>query len=176
MSNFIRGLSSVIVACLLSGCSCSGTKPAAAASATDTKARVMQAGGTNVLQLTVPADVKSAAADGSLRFAAPQYEVQVWLMPGVQSVDDGAARVAAQIVSEFKDFIPDRTTTLTIAGSPAKRLVGTGHEADDGDAGAADLIVFKVGDRVFVACYHGESLTPAGQQGLLTLAQTAKMP
>jgi hypothetical protein len=50
------------------------------------------------------------------------------------------------------------------------------HEADDGDAGAADVIAFKVGDHVFVACDHGESLDPMGQQWLLTLVQTAQMP
>jgi hypothetical protein len=79
-------------------------------------------------------------------------------------------------VSEFKNFKSNQTSELTIAGSPAKRMVGDGEEADDGDPGKADVIVFKVGDHVFVACDHGETINETGQQGLLTLVQTAHMP
>jgi hypothetical protein len=114
--------------------------------------------------------------DGTLHFTAPQYEVEFWLVPGVQTVDDAVGHVSTQIISEFKDFKPDHATDLTVAGSPAKRLVGAGHEADDGDPGDADIIVFKVGDHVFVACNHGESLNPVGQQGMLSLVQTAQVP
>ena len=55
-------------------------------------------------------------------------------------------------------------------------LVGKGHEADDGDAGSADVVVFKVADHIFIACNHGEGLDPAAQQGMLTLLQTAQAP
>jgi hypothetical protein len=144
--------------------------------AADTKACVMQSGGTNVLGLTTSADCKCAAKDGSLKINAPQFEVEVWVVPGAKTVDEAIGNVDKQIADEFKDFKADSTTDLTIAGSPAKWLVGPGHEADDGDPGAADLIVFKVGDHIFVACTHGEKLTPIGQQGLLTMVQTAQMP
>lgn len=135
----------------------------------------MQSGGANVLRLTTSADCKCAAKDGSLKINAPQFEVEVWLAPA-KTVDEATASVDKQIVDEFKDFKAESTTDLTIAGAPAKRLVGPGHEADDGDPGAADLIVFKLGDHVFVACTHGEKLTPIGQQGLLTIVQTARVP
>jgi hypothetical protein len=108
--------------------------------------------------------------------ASQQYEVELWLMPGVASVGNAVYRVNTSIISEFKDFKPDHITELTVAGSPAKRLVGTGHEADDGDPGDADLIVFTVGNHFFVACTHGESLNPLAQQAMLTLVQTAQLP
>jgi hypothetical protein len=130
-----------------------------------------------VLQLAVPADTRFAVAvDGSLHVALPHGDVEVWLVHGAKTVDDAVGRVGAQIVDEFKDFKANRTTDLTIAGSPAKRLVGAGHEADDGDDGNADVIVFTVGGKVFVACYHGERLEPAGQAGLLALVQSAQVP
>ena len=179
---FIRGSLLIIVTGIMSGCGSSmGTSTAPAAGqadqvAADTKAWVMQSGGTNVLRLTTSADCKCAANDGSLKINAPQFEVEVWIVPGAKTVDEAMRSVGAQIVDEFKDFKADSTTDLTIAGSPAKRLVGPGHEADDGDPGAADLIVFKVGYHVFVACTHGEKLTPLGQQGILTMVQTAQMP
>ena len=136
----------------------------------------MRSAGVNVLRLTATAGTKCVAADGSLRVGAPQYDVELWLVRQAQTVDQGASVAGAQIVDEFRDFKADRTSDLTVAGSPAKRLVGTGHEADDGDPGEADVIVFNVGDHVFVACNHGESINAAGQNGLLTLVQTAQRP
>jgi hypothetical protein len=140
------------------------------------KTWLMQSGGADVLKVTAAPEFKCVAADGSLHFASPQFELEIWLVNGASTVDDAAGRVSTQIVSEFKDFKAEKTISLTVAGSPAKELVGTGHEADDNDPGDADVIVFKVGDHVFVACNHGESLTPAGQQGLSALVQTASVP
>ncbi len=157
------------------------TKPGASAAtqainAAEGKAWVMQSAGSGVLKLTAPSDMKCVTGDGTLHFTAAGYEVEFWLVPGVQAVDDAVGRASTQIASEFKDFKPEHTTELTVAGSSAKRLVGSGHEADDGDPGDADVIVFKVGDHVFIACHHGESLNPVGQQGMLTLVQTAQVP
>jgi len=181
MRTFISGLLFVTVAGAMCGCTSIGTKsgPSAASqavSAADGKSWVMQSGGANVLKLAASPDIKCVSGDGTLHFTAPQYEVEFWLVPGAQTVDGAVGHVSMQIVSEFKDFKPDQTADLTVAGVPAKRLVGTGHEADDGDPGDADVIVFKIGDHVFVACNHGESLNPVGQQGMLTLVQTAQLP
>ncbi|HTQ38973.1 MAG TPA: hypothetical protein VMJ32_08090 [Pirellulales bacterium] len=187
MRAFIYGVWFIVVTGMLSGCgSNTDTKPAASATppsaapqaenAADTKDFVMQSGGANVLKLTAPGGTKCVAEDGELKFDAPKFYVEVWLASGAKSVEEAVENVSSQIVSEFKNFKPDQTTELTIARSPAKRMVGVGEEADDGDPGKADVIVFKVGERVFVACNHGESLNDAGQQGLLTLVQTAQMP
>lgn len=173
----------VIVACILAGCgSGRGMKmampaPSQADQSAAGKTFVMQSGGANVLKLTSPLDYKCRSEDGSLHFTLPQqYEVEFWIVSAAKTVDEALPQVSSRIVSEFKDFKPDQTTDLTVAGSPAKRLIGKGHEADDGDPGSADVVVFKVGDHVFIACNHGEGLDPKAQQGMLTLLQTAEMP
>jgi hypothetical protein len=182
MRTFISGWLFIIVSGMLSGCgSNAGTKPDTSAApqtekATDGKDFVMKSGGTDVLKLTTPVGTKGVAEDGSLKFDSPKYYAEVWLVSGAKTVDEAMGHVSEQIVSEFKNFKPNETTDLTIAGSPAKRVIGAGEEADDGDPGKADVIVFKVGDHVFVACNHGESLNEAGQQGLLALVQTAQKP
>jgi hypothetical protein len=182
MRTFICGSLFIVVTGMLCGCgSNAGTKPGAPAAPQAERAAggndfVMKSGGTDVLKLTTPAGTKCVAEDGSLKFDSPKYYAEVWLVSGAKTVDEAMGRVGEQIVSEFKKFKPNETTDLTIAGSPAKRMVGVGEEADDGDPGKADVIVFKVDDRVFVACNHGESLNEAGQQGLLALVETAQKP
>ncbi len=182
MRTLIRGTLLIIVAGLFGGCGSSTVaKPdAPAATHVDQVAEnntcVMQSGGSDVLRLTMPADTKCTAKDGWLFIKSPDYELNVWLVDGVQTVDEGVGRIDTQIVSKFKDFKPDQTTDLTIAGAPAKRLAGRGHEADDGDDGEADVIVFKVGDHVFIACIDDEHLIPPARQGMLTVVQTAHKP
>jgi hypothetical protein len=178
MRKFIRGSLLIVVTGMMGGCGSGiGTNSATpAAPQAGTNACLMQAGGINVLRLTTSADVKCVAKDGSLHISTPQYEVEMWLVRGAQTMDEAIARVDKQIVDEFKDFKAFRTTDLTVAGSPAKRMLGSGHEADDGDAGQADVIVFKVGDHVFIACTHGEGLAPIAQQAMLTAVQTAQTP
>jgi hypothetical protein len=184
MRTFILELLLVIAPGMLSGC-CTGmrTKPAPLVATqsdkiADSKIWVMQSSGVDVLKLTTAADTKCLAGDGTLHFNGPLLfdEVEIWRVRGAKTVDEATGHVDTQIADQFKDFKPDHTTDLTIAGSPAKRLGGPGHEADDGDAGAADVIVFKVGEHIFVACSHGESLDPSGEQWMLTLVQTAQTP
>lgn len=173
----------VIAIGMMSGCSSTAKQSAAPAEThadkvADTKTCVMQTGGTNDLRLTIPGTTKCEAKDGSLHISnyPPQYEVFVWRVRDAHTVDDAIGHVSKQIVSEFKDFKPAHTTDLTIAGAPAKRLYGSGNEADDGDPGKADVIVFKVGEHIFVACTHGENLSPIAQEGMLTFVQTAQAP
>jgi hypothetical protein len=183
MRALILGSLLVILTGPLGGCSSdTGAKTATPVAAqadkpAEGKTWVMQSGGADVLKLTAPAGVKCRSGDGSLHFIAPQqYEVEFWVVPGAKTVDEAVGRVSSQIVSDFKDFKPKQNTDLTVAGSPAKRLVGKGHEADDGDPGEADVIVFKVGDHVFIACNHGESLDPKGQEGMVAMVNTAQAP
>ena len=95
-------------------------------------------------------------------------------MNGAQTVDEAVGRVSEQITDEFKNLKVTNSTDLTVAGAPAKRQEGSGEEADDGDAGKADVIVFKMGQHIFVACTHGEALNPAAQEWMLKLVQEAK--
>ena len=181
MRAFIRGSLFIVVTGLMSGCSSMGAKsdaPAAthADKVADAHTCVMQSGGANVLRLTASPDWKCDAKDGWLQIKAPHSAFEVWLVSGASMVDEGIGHIGKQIESEFKDFKPDSTTDLTVAGSPAKRLAGIGHEADDGDNGEADLIVFKVGGHVFIALTHDEALSPQSRAGLLALVQTAQAP
>lgn len=136
----------------------------------------LQSRGTTILTVTGPSNLRPKSADGSLDLDGPQYEVEFWLVPDAQAIDAALPQIPTRIVDQFKDFKPDHTADLTIAGSPAKRLHGTGREADDGDPGEADVIVFKRGNHIFIACNHGEGLTPVGQQALLTLVRSAHTP
>jgi len=116
------------------------------------------------------------AKDGTLHIDATQFDVELWLVDGAHTVDEAIGRIGQVIKDQFKDFKATRTTDLTVAGSPARQLIGSDHEADDGDNGQADVIVFEVGDRIFIACAHGEDLTPMAQQGILTVVQSAHTP
>src|SRR5947207_15397803 len=130
MRTFIYGSLFIVVSGMLSGCgSNTGTKPAAPAAppaekAADAKDFVMQSGGTDVLKLTTPAGTKCVAEDGSLKFDSPKYYAEIWLVSGAKTVEEATRRVSEQIASEFKNFKPNETTDLTVAGSPAKRMVG----------------------------------------------------
>jgi hypothetical protein len=176
------GLLLIVVTGMLAGCASSpGTKPDSQAGtqanpSADAKTCVMQSGGADMLRVTLPPTLKCVPKDGMLHLNAPQYDVFLWLVPGAQTVDDGIGRIGQVIVGEFKDFKTTRTSDLTVAGSPAKRSVGSGHEADDGDNGQADVIVFNVGSRIFIACVHGEDLTPMAEQGIMTVVQGVQAP
>ena len=176
MRTFIYGSLFIIVTGMLSTYTSAASAAPQAENAAETKDFVMKSGGANVLKLTTPAGTKCVAEDSLLKFDSPKYYVEVWLVSGARTVDEAVKRVSSQIVSEFKNFKPNQTTGLTIAGSPAKQMIGVGEEADDGDPGKADVIVFKVGDHIFVACTHGEILSPIAQQGMLTFVQTAQTP
>ncbi len=142
--------------------------------ATDTKPCVMQSGGHDVLRLSVPADTECVPKDGSLLLSSQHRSVQVWLVSGAQTVDEAVERVSEVITDEFKNLKVANSTDLKVAGAPAKRQEGSGEEADDGDPGKADVIVFKLGQHIFVACTHGEALNPAAQEWMLKLVQEAK--
>ena len=182
MRTFVNGLVYLIVAAMAFGCASgknanSGTSPSTKTiAAGDTKACVIQSDGHDVLRLTVPADTSCASRDGSLYLTSHYRNVEVWLVRGAQTVDEAVRRVGQVIDPEFKDFKASITADLAIAGSPAKRLTGAGTEADDGDPGEADIVVFQKGQHVFVVCTHGESLSSGTQQLMLTIVQTAQVP
>jgi hypothetical protein len=175
MRNFISGLLLIIVAGMMSGCVSNTEKKSVGSSDMKTSC-VMRSGGANVLRLTVASDVKCEARDGSLDLNSPHLEMEVWLVREAQTIDDAIARAGDVIPDQFKNFKTESASDVTIAGAPAKRLIGTGKEADDGDDGKADLIVFKVADHIFIAATHGEDLNSAAQQWMLTVVQSARTP
>lgn len=181
MRTRLSGLILVSVALLGLGCaSGSRSRPDASqnapSSATLTKMCVMKSGGRDVLRITLPADATCNAQDGALQTKAHNRYVELWLVRDAKSVDEAVGRAGQVIQTEFRDFKATDTSPMVVAGSAAKRLSGDGTEADDGDPGHADVVVFTVGGRVFVACAHGESLSPQDQQWLTKVVESAQAP
>jgi hypothetical protein len=181
MRSSIAILLLIIITGVMTGCASNAGKSNAPTGAQadktqNAKACVMQSGGADVLRVSLASNIKCDAKDGTLHINAPQYDVYLWLVPGAQTIDEGVERIGQQIKDQFKDFKETRTSDLIVAGSPAKRLIGSGHEADDGDNGQADVIVFKVANHIFIACVHGEDLTSMAEQGIVTVVQTAHAP
>jgi hypothetical protein len=176
MRNFVRYVVVASLAVIILGCgSATHTESAKQAEkASDTKVCSVQAGGHDVLRLTVPSDASCKPTEGSVVVNSNNRTVEFWLVDGAKTVDEALGKVSEQIKSEFTNFKVTKSTDLTVADAPAKRQEGSGEEADDGDDGKADVIVFKVGDHIFVACTHGEALNAAAQEWMLTLVQSAK--
>ncbi|HZZ44582.1 MAG TPA: hypothetical protein VFE58_16720 [Tepidisphaeraceae bacterium] len=171
MKTFVNQSIWAIMAVMMAGCaSNSGVKSGEMAKG---KEYLMQSGGHSVLKLTGPMDSQGKSQDGSLTISL-KNDVEIWLVSGVGTIGEAEGRIGETMKGEFKDFKPASTKEVMIAGSSAKELVGPGNEADDGDAGEADVIVFKVGGRVFVACTHGEELKPGAREGMMRLVKTAQ--
>jgi hypothetical protein len=152
------------------------TQPMAAERPADAEACVLQSGGKDVLRVMASPDTVCTPKDGSLRLKAHGSQVDIWLVADAKSVDDAMGKIPGQISSEFKDFKPTSMADLTVAGNPARRMMGTGTEADDGDPGSADVVVFKAGDHVFVACTHAEKIPPDAPPMMMAILMTAKAP
>lgn len=185
MRTSIGGSIVLTLAALTVGCGSHGSNSNDAKSSTpavDTsksmtgKTCTLQAGGKNVLMVMAAADITCTPKEGSLTLKGHGNQLDIWLVSGAKTVDDAIAKVPDQIKSEFKDFKAKSTTDVTVAGNPGKRIMGAGTEADDGDPGTADVVVFKAGDNVFVACVHGEHIPADAPAWMMTILGTAKAP
>lgn len=181
MRGLIGGSIALVFAAMTVGCGSGGTKtdnhpmPTANTPAAG-KTCTLQSGGKNVLSVMPSDNVTCTNKDGSLTLKSPGNQLDIWLVAGATSVDDAIAKVPDQINSEFKNFKSKSSTDMTVAGNPAKRMMGSGNEADDGDPGSAEVIVFKAGAHVFVACIHAEHV-PADEPAWMTaIIGTAKAP
>jgi hypothetical protein len=174
----IVGLMLVLLAGFFGACS-QTPAPTTAAATMPGNSGILTAAGRSVLQLTLPPGAKSVATDGALTVSDVEGHLYfyVWVANQTHSVHATVAGVGDVIKGEFRDLKVTSTKDLTVAGSPAKQLAGTGSEADDGDPGHAEVVVFKVGDKVFVACIHGEGLpTARARDFMMTTLQTARLP
>lgn len=124
---------------------------AAAESATVT------ADGKPAVHLVLPAGWKSVASDAKIVLLPPggAPHVQAWCTTAA-SVAEAEKALATLVVSEVTKFKATSTSDLTIAGKPARRVIGTGEEADDGDPANAEVTLFTIGGRVFLLIAHGE--------------------
>jgi len=66
---------------------------------------------------------------------------------------------------------------MLVAGAPAKHVTGSGNEADDGDPGNAEVVLFVVRGRVFAGCVHGEfDDASRARAPMLAVLRTAQAP
>lgn len=181
-------ISLFIITPTLSGCASHHTAPPAASQAAavgtaPTKAYMLLDNGRQVLRLSAPADAPCELSNGAFEMKSRDGYVNVWLVRGATSIDEGVQKISTTIVSEFKDFKPTSTTSLPLSpdrgiggGGSAARVMGSGVEADDNDPGTADVIVFQKGGKVFIACTHGESMRSTAQDLMVNLVLTATTP
>ena len=109
------------------------------------------------LVLKAPAAAKVISTNGFIRIQTTNLTLYVWAVPNAKSVDEALPRAAEIIKSEFVNFKTNATMDMVIAGAPARHVIGSGNEADDGDPGNAEVVFFAVGGRVFAGCVHGEA-------------------
>ena len=127
--------------------------------------------------LTVPRSAKVTSSKDKTVVDTKDLTLYLWVVPKAKTVAEAVPKVATVISGEFKDFVVQRTNTITVAGAEAKHLVGRGAEADDGDPGSADVVVFTVGKTVLAACVHGEGETaPQQRPAMLAMLKTVKAP
>jgi hypothetical protein len=128
------------------------------------------------LSLAVPKYAKVITKDNKTIVQIPKQLIcELWSVADAKTPDDAIAHVPEVIKSEFTGFKASTTNDITIAGAPAKLLLGSGNEADDGDDGHADVVIFTVGGQVFAACTHGEGASNLNERkALLALLQTAQ--
>jgi hypothetical protein len=127
------------------------------------------------LVLKAPAAAKVLSTNGFVRIQATNLTLYVWAVPNAKTVSDALPRAADIIKSEFLKFKTNAVMDMTVAGAPAKHLTGSGNEADDGDPGNAEVVMFTVGGRVFAGCVHGEADDASkARAAMLTVLKTAQ--
>ena len=137
----------------------------------------IHAGNAPVLKLEIPKDAKATTQGNKTSILLKTAWVYLWAVPTVKTLTEAVPQTATIIKSEFTDFKLSETQPLSIAGHDAKHLFGKGFEADDGDPGSAEVIIFTIGNQVFAACVHGENTEAAKKSPeMLTILKSAKAP
>ena len=148
------------------------------ASAAAADAALITAAGKPAVQLTLPAGWSSVASDATVVLLPPggAPHIQAWCL-AASSVAEAEKTVATLVVGEVTKFKTVTGSDLTVAGGPARQLVGTGEEADDGDPANAEVTLFSVGGKVFLLIAHGEGDgTSKRHAEIAGILATAKAP
>jgi len=142
---------------------------ACAAETTTTSLSVPSADKKTAITLQLSAGWKTyRSKDGTVSIDVPKCaNIQVWAL-GNASVDEAAKQVSDLIKGQVTHFKVTASTAITVAGTPGKRLTGTGEEADDGDPSSADVYLFSVEGKVFIICAHGEGDSSVKSRAILT--------
>jgi hypothetical protein len=129
------------------------------------------------LVLKAPAAARVLSTNGYVRIQTTNLTLYVWAVPNAKTANDALPRAADIIKSEFLKFKTNAVMDLVIAGAPAKHVTGSGNEADDGDPGNAEVVLFVVGGRAFAGCVHGEADDAAkARAAMMTVLNTAQTP
>ena len=129
------------------------------------------------LRLAVPQAAKVTQWKDKTLIHTTNMFLYVWPVPGAKVLSEAQARLGEVIRDEVQKFTATATNEITVAGLPARHLIGTGVEADDGDDATADVVIFAAGNRVFVACVHGENNDASRERApMLQMLQTARSP
>jgi len=149
---------------------------AALASAQETNLTI-SAGGGPALVLRISQAAKVTVTGNHTVVQTTNLTLHLWPVANAKTAAEAQPHVADLIKGEFLNFKPSATNQLVIADLPAWHILGQGTEADDGDPGQAEVILFAVGEYVFAACVHGEFDDAArANKPMLAVLQTAKTP
>jgi hypothetical protein len=152
------------------------TSVAVLASAQD-KTATLSVDGAPALALTIPAAAKVASSNGYVNIRTTNMSLHVWAVPRAATANEALPRAAELIRSEFTHFKTNAIMDMTIAGALARHVLGSGKEADDGDPGNAEVVLFVVGGRVFAGCVHGEfDDASRARAPMMAVLQTAHVP
>jgi hypothetical protein len=133
--------------------------------------------GKPALALTAPVATKVISSNGYVNIKTTNMSLHVWAVPNAATAKDALPRAAELIKSEFIKFKPEATKDMVIAGAPAKHVTGSGNEADDGDPGHAEVVLFVAGGQVFAGCVHGEfDDASRARAPMMAVLQTAHAP
>jgi hypothetical protein len=133
--------------------------------------------GKPALALTAPVSAKVTLSNGYVNIRTTNMSLHVWAVPKAATAKAALPRVAELIQSEFIKFKSNGAKDMVMAGAPAKHVTGSGNEADDGDPGNAEVVLFVVGGNVFAGCVHGEfDDASRARAPMMAVLQTAHVP
>jgi hypothetical protein len=137
----------------------------------------LSVGGKPALALLVPAAAKVTSSNAYVNIRTTNMSLHVWAVPNARTAKEAVPRLAELIQSEFIKFKTTSTEDLVVAGAPARHVIGSGNEADDGDPGNAEVVFLVVGGHVFAGCVHGEfDDASRARAPMLAVLQTAHLP
>lgn len=129
------------------------------------------------LELAVPPETKVTPWKDKTVIQTTNMFLYIWSVTGAKTVNDAQDCLADVIKGDVRKFTASTTNEITVANSPARHLMGKGVEADDGDDATADIVIFAIDSRIFIACVHGEGNDASHErEPMLKLLKTAKSP
>ena len=138
---------------------------------------VISQGKTPVLQLKTHGKTVVTPIGEKTVVQTPDMFLHIWPQAEGATLAGTVARVSGIIKGDVLNFKTNKTEALKVGARTVNWFAGTGIEADDEDSSHAEVVVFDVGGRVFVACIHGEGrIEPAEHNAMLAALKTVESP